>query len=162
MAEPNTGADKAPLDRGDKFVIVACKMPNGVVLNFNRYERMNETTADIRKIVDRRTITLKGWAHKVGEPPPVLIEGGYALTSGVPADLWDEWAKTHADSPLLEDRLIFAAPTSDRALKQAREQASVPKQFSPARPTDVPGVVVATDDKGKPLIKHNEKALIEA
>lgn len=162
MADPTAPAAPAPAKaaKGGQ-VTVACKMPNGVVLNFNRYERVNEQTLDIHKHVDTRRIVLKGYAHKVGEPPPVLIAGGYALTN-VDADLWGEWVDTHKGNDLLSDRLIFAASTPDRAVAQAREQAKVPAQFPPTKPSEVKGVSVATDDKGKPLIKHNEAALADA
>ena len=68
-------------------MFVACKIPNGLILSGAG-----------------KQFTLLGPGKvAVNERP-----GGYAITPNVPNDIWEEWAKTHADSELIQNHLVFA------------------------------------------------------
>jgi hypothetical protein len=116
------------------MILIACKAPNGVVLNLDRYEAIGDKGV-IRRLAGETTVTLKGWARPWGAPD--TTEGGYALTP-VPAEFWEAWLQTHADSPLLKDKIIL--PPHKDARAQAVDFAEVPQMNRPARVGDVPGV----------------------
>jgi hypothetical protein len=128
-------------------VIVGCKAPNGVILNLDRYEITHHEKMAVRKIEGKRTIVLRGFAHKFNEPDPTATSGGYRLTA-VPADFWAEWWKingSHAanPSPLIIDKIILPPPSSgaDKATNGAalaREMAEVPKMNAPLDPSGDP------------------------
>lgn len=120
----------------EEMVMIACKAPNGVVLDTDRYERTDQTSWAIRTIVGER-FTLKGWAHGTNKPDPAVGTGGYVLTP-VPAAFWAKWLATHADFPLLEDKTILG-PNKD-ARGQAIDHAAVPKMFDYANPKGVAGI----------------------
>lgn len=120
-------------------VTVACKMPGGVILNLDKYDTAAQ--GQIPQRISGGFVTLKGNAinrdpSKI-ESMPRLV-GGYAFTE-IDADFWDAWVKSHADSPLLKDRLIFAQPKAENAESKAKAQAEVPAMFPPA-PRKVQGV----------------------
>jgi hypothetical protein len=109
-------------------VLVGCKMPNGVVLNLDRYEIVIDR--DVRRIEGSKTVKLKGNAIAFGTPD--ITVGGYAFTT-VDADFWEAWVKHNVNSSLLADKLIFARPRTPDAEAQAREQSSVAGQFPPGK-----------------------------
>ena len=140
------------------LVTVACRLPNGCVLDFRRYEPQGLDGRSVLVRDDKRRIVLNGWAHRVGETPPLTIKGSYALTPNVDAALWDEWVKTHEDSDLLVNGVIFAeARYEDAGARAAEQSADLKRVFAPANPKDADfkGMETATDDRGKALVKHN-------
>ena len=57
-------------------VLVGCKAPNGLILNLDRYEVDAQGRA--RRMTGLKTVTLAGWAHRIGfEPDPTAETGGY-------------------------------------------------------------------------------------
>lgn len=159
-----TNPVKAPKGAASDIVVVGCKLPNGLVLNLDRYVPIGPPEkGQIRREVSRvGPFTLRGWAHERDKAPPADMVGGYALTP-IPRDFWEEWLKRNEDSDLLRDGLIFAGESLARAKAEAQEKAAIPLMYAPARPGDVPGVGIATDGdemgKGKPLIAHNTLAV---
>ena len=117
-------------------VLIACKAPNGLVLDLDRCERIGETQ-DVRVIKGGRAV-LKGWAHAFGKPDMTEETGGYALTQ-VDADFWASWIKVNADSPLIADRIILPPHNKDTP-GLAREHVAVPQMFKPASTDMVKGV----------------------
>lgn len=132
-------------------VAVACKMPNGCILDLDRYEKTNDK-GDVRLVRGSKRVTLKGWARRAEQP--ITTIGGYAITA-VDADFWEEWSKTHADFGPLVDGLIFAMPTFERAKSRALEQEKEPAMYAPADPKADRTVSTASDDRGNPIIASN-------
>lgn len=127
------------------MVMIACKAPNGLVLNLDRYEVAHAANGVVRRVRGDQRVTLAGWAHEHNKPDMTEGSGGYRLTP-VPADFWTAWLKLNPDSPLIADRIILPPPkgASEReALAQSIDHKAVPKMFPPAREGDVPGVVKA-------------------
>lgn len=109
------------------FVHVGCKIPSGIILNLTRYEVLNKEHGIVqRQGEELDTVTLKGTAIKFGQPD--LSLDGYVFTR-VPKDFWDEWMRTHADSSLLKDGFIKAAPSESAAKSIAREHEKERGQF---------------------------------
>ncbi len=121
-----------------RTVTVACKIPPGLVLQLQREENRMEDTRDGPRpraywVKYGRTYTVKGPAYPVGTPPkgfpkPPIIEGGYALTPGIPKDFWDQWAKQNEQAPYFqkpdgaEHGMIFAYPDMEDVVVAAAEQ----------------------------------------
>jgi hypothetical protein len=117
-------------------VMIACKAPNGLVLNLDVSVKTDERGGSK---INRgpTTVTLKGWSHPFNRPDPTEGLGGYALTP-VPTEFWEAWLATHADSPLLADKIILGPHRDARA--QAVAHDAVPKMFPPANTKDVAGI----------------------
>lgn len=90
-------------------VIVACKLPNGLVMRAGEHK-----------------IILAGANAS-------RVIGGYGLTS-VPSDLWEDWSKRHAATPFIKKRIVFAQPNAAKAEGQAKEQEGVRTGMEPLDP----------------------------
>lgn len=149
-APPEAKAAKA--DRSGEFVAVACKLPNGVILDLDRYAESDpQSTRPPRTIRGRLPpVHVKGWATPVGQS--IVAPGGYVVTP-VPKEFWDEWFERNKDGDLITSGVLFAQPTAARATAKATEQAGIKPVFAPITPTKNDGVTVAADDKGVPLLE---------
>ena len=118
--------------------VIACKHPNGLVLNCDQYQ--TDDRGNLLPVTRGRTVTLKGWAHKWGEPDVAGATGGYALTTltGQDADLWDKWIARNADHPFIVERVIL--PPHKDPMHQARDHSAVDKMHAPAKIGAIPGV----------------------
>lgn len=120
-------------------VTIACKHPNGLVLNLDRYVRLTDQGQQVRREVGRMTVKLAGWAHEFNVPDPAAATGGYVLTQ-VPADFWEQWLAEHKDFPMIADKTILGpgieAGMSPRAqgdiAGKARAHLDVPKMHAPS------------------------------
>ena len=130
--------------KGNGTVTVACKFPAGLVLQLCRKTEYVEEGAGgtrinrVRWDKDGPTYTVRGPAMPNGQVPKgyvrPVIEGGYALTSNIPADFFEQWMDQNKDSPLVTNRIIFAATTRDAAEGQAQDQEEFRSGFEPIEP----------------------------
>lgn len=136
-----------PSSAGEK-VTVACKIPNGMVLQLydmeNRVEPSPGGPKTVPVAVKRDApVKVRGPALPFGVfPRSFQIESGYALTPGVDREFFEEWLKQHADSDAVLNHLIFAETTEDRARGKAREMAAMRSGMEPLDMT-------TTDARGK-------------
>lgn len=73
---------------------------------------------------------------------PDKLEGGYALTHGIPAGFWAEWVEQNGMSAFVENRMVFAMDQAS-VVSKAREQAELKSGLEPlSRDTDVRGRLV--------------------
>lgn len=108
-------------------VFVGCKMPNGVELNLDRYEVLNQEQGTVRLVKSKvAPVTLKGNSVKFGAPDLSIY--GYVYTP-VPKEFWEEWLKHHAESSLLADGFIKPAASMNHAQGIAREHEKERGQF---------------------------------
>lgn len=116
--------------------MIGCKAPNGLVLNLDVSVKTDDRGGSK---INRgtTTVTLKGWSHAFNRPDPTEGQGGYAFTQ-IPTEFWDAWLATHADSPLLADKIILGPHRDARAHAVAHE--AVPKMFGHANMKDVAGI----------------------
>jgi len=110
-------------------VTVACKLPNGLDLmiceEFTTHEAvMGGGTREVKAFRP----TGRGF-HVKGNSAPHGVQihtpGGYALTTGIDADMWDAWLAQNKESPLVKNHMVFALPREDSATSKAKEQAEV-------------------------------------
>lgn len=90
-----------------KTVVVGCKLPNGLVIN---YGGTNATLAGTNSS---------------------LIEGGHGLTT-VDKDFWDLWLSEHKDYAPVAKGLIFAHEKEVNAKAEAKEKAKNKNGFEAA------------------------------
>lgn len=122
-------------------VTVACKLPNGIILQlFDMVEQEEVTLAGARTIrkampnFDREPVHIKGCSSPLGSP--ILLVGGYALTYGVDAQFLAEWMRQHADSDILKSRLLFAHEARDYVEDKAKEQRELLSGLQPMRKSE--------------------------
>lgn len=124
-------------------VVVACKVPLGVMLHVDeRTEMTVQTNQGAKQVVEYRRgserVTVLGPAYPNGQSPEGFrdkppITGGYALTYGIDKDFWDRWWADNADpecnpadmdhkngcrcTMIVRSRMIFAyeAPADTKA-----------------------------------------------
>lgn len=127
------------------MVVVACKIPNGLVLQLQRpFEKFEDTRDGPEKrtynVFHGRRYVVRGPAYPVGTlpegfnkfRPTPMIEGGYAITRGIPKDFWEEWLRQNAQAEYVlppnegaEHGMIFAYDDLDDLAAAAREQESL-------------------------------------
>ena len=129
-AQAQQGAAYQPSAAGAK-VTVYCNLPNGLRIHADR-------------MIEQRELILGGGsrmvkiAERVG--PDVLIHGnasprmpdgkvierhrmiaGYAVTDGVPKDIWDAWIEANRDSAAVRNKCIFAHQKVENGDAEARD-----------------------------------------
>ena len=141
-----------PISVSARTVTVACKVPMGLQLQL---QKDMEKWDDERGGPVKRTYKVKtgkiyyvaGPAYPQGGKPKnfprePMVEGGYALTPGIPAEFWEEWLHQNRLAPYVqatdgaEHGMIFAYGSKADTVAAAREQE---KQMSGLEPlsTDV-------------------------
>lgn len=78
--------------------IIGCKLPNGLVINH------------------------EGQRVKLAGTNDSLLLNGFGITRDVPADLWDGFAKTFADQPLIKNGVVFAVTDEKSAQSASKER----------------------------------------
>ena len=156
--------DKKPLDipkagpareKNGETVTVALKHPTGIVMEAFREERSQEPVlgGGFREVKvwrsTGRQYPINGNRVPFGQIPDYKIVGGYALTEGVPKDVYDIWCEQHSDSPLVEHKLLMAFASSDRAEGFAREHASTRSGMEPVAKSGDPRVDKKRTHDGK-------------
>ena len=144
---PITGTIRAS-QAGDK-VTVACKMPQGLVLQLYDIVEVDEQVSGgtrrikmaVPRLVNGREakIELNGTAYPQGLAPYAPIVGarepgrgeGFALTHNVPADFWEEWLAQNQHSPLLASGMLFAHQKMAFVEGDAKERVSLRSGLEP-------------------------------
>lgn len=124
-------------EKSAKFVTIACKHPPGVILRLfkTRMQMVPVLGGGMREEAIAEVIgdpiVIHGPQKPFGAEPKCIVVAGYALTSNVPIETWQEWKKQNADSDLLKNKLLFAYETPERATAAAKEHAKVRSGLEP-------------------------------
>lgn len=135
-----TQSRATPPASSGETVTVACKMPNGVVLQlfdmvpYSPGHGFPETTRAMPR--PSAKVVLNGNAidyDKLRRDQGMdrMIIGGYALTPGVPREFWEEWLRVNKDSALVLNKVVFAADSETRARDQAKDQRHIQSGLEP-------------------------------
>lgn len=134
-------------------VVVACKLPHGLVLEVIDpavFAEIDEKTGvRARPVAPENRFKVHGSARPVGVPLPddaAQVVGGFALTPGVPADLWDAWMAQNKAAPFVKQGLIFAHTKAGDAVAQSKDGKALRTGFEGLDP-DKPAPGIARDDK---------------
>lgn len=128
MAPPNQTPE--PRATGTGTVTVACKVPHGLVLRLQMKTKVNEPvmgggTREVEIYVPRpdvKTYTVNGPVTEQGKASKALVVDGFALTTGVPADFWQEWLSQNRELGAVVNGLIFAHEKKDSVDDMAAER----------------------------------------
>jgi hypothetical protein len=126
-------------------VTVACKVPNGIILR--AFELINTVEASPNggrevKMAQQlgEDFTVFGPARPHGEQPKTTVVGGYALTRGIPAELWNKWYEVNKNTDLVRNKQIFAYERLEAVKGNAKEQAKVRSGMEPITPDSDPRI----------------------
>lgn len=116
---------------GTDTVTVALKHPTGILLEVFKPEETMEPvlgggvrSATVHRSYGQR-FALNGNRVPFGMRPTYNIIGGYALTPGVPRELWEKWQDQHKDSDLVVNGLITAWESPADAEDFARDPDNI-------------------------------------
>lgn len=139
--------DTAPLAttvdaRSGSKVVVACKLPNGLVLHLEKETKVLEQRQNGPpewvtlwvKDTDKPEVRVHGNRVRFGDIPSWQIVGGYGLTENVDRDFWVAWLEKHEKQPYVVNELIWAEPTMDAARSRAKNQREVLSNMEPLNP----------------------------
>ena len=124
-SKPATGTDT---------VVIACKIPQGITISRYVWDEIAEPSASgisrqvkISRELEGSEFVIRGpnaslpSMSPAGIYPTLVNSGGYALTPGVPGDLWDAWYEANRNSDIVRRRLVFCASDENRARDEGRE-----------------------------------------
>lgn len=116
-------------------VLVACKIPNGLVLRVGKkYPRQEPVLGGGWRTVEEwraeKSVTVFGPGRAIGEDAKAPTEAGYALTP-VDADFWAQWLTDNMDTPLVVNHQIFAQDKADSIRKVAAEKKHIRSGMEP-------------------------------
>lgn len=137
------------------FVCVGCKIPNGIILQLSHRESQREPVmggghrdVDIwRKTGDKYTV--RGPSIPLGTVPRFIMAGGYAITSGIPEDFWNEWVKQNADSEIVRNKLIIGYPQLDYLQDECLDNEKRVTGLEPIDPSRLPRGIETAEEQAK-------------
>lgn len=138
--------ESTPPASSGETVTVACKLPHGLLLRVYDMVDAQEPVLgggirQFKRPVQRpEQFLIQGSAVPFGIIPGFRFEGGYALTEGVPKELWERWFEANKGSDMVKNGLIFAHTRLGHALGQAHEQIEVLSGLEPLKMKDDPRV----------------------
>lgn len=157
-ATMSQGAPATVSSAGEK-VVVANKLPFALRLRTFKMvgvieQRPNAPSKEIEMAEARPdTYLVSGTAEMRGPGRTSTKDGrrimwGYALTDGVPKDVWEQWAEDNKDQPMVRNKLVFAMPSMADAEACARENEGRVTNLEPLNPDGDPrmqrNIVTAT------------------
>lgn len=138
-----------------KTVTVACKLPNGLVLQlFEWIDVPQPGPGGIRMVkesvrVGQRYI-VRGNRFAYGQIPDFRItdnNNGYGLTQHIPRDFWDKWIEQNKDADYVKSKLIFAHARQVDTIAEAYENQKRKSGLEPIDPAKPPVRQVGTDEE---------------
>lgn len=145
-AAPRIAKEVTAPQTGTDTVVVACKMPNGIVIRaFEKVEEVEATPTGHRnyhivKGIPGTEFKCDGPASIAHQPANIVdmlgrnFPGNFALTAGCPADVWRNWLHWNQGTPLVTEGLIFALPDAGDAAQEAKSRASIRSGLEPINP----------------------------
>lgn len=135
MSDQKPKPDAMP--RANNTVTVACKLPHGIVIRDYVKGSFNENVmgggtreVDVFRPVGPK-IRIKGPTVPAAFVRSVEVIGGYAITEGVPADVFARWIDWNKDAPAVRNDLIFGHENRGRVVAWAKEHASAKSGVEP-------------------------------
>ena len=121
---------------GTATVTVFCKWPGGMILRAGKMVEQpmpSPLGAPISELRFRETgrHRVNGPAAPFGIAPRAPVIGGYAITKGVPKELWDAWHNANKDADYVRNRIIYAEEDESYGRDKAYDLRSVETGFEP-------------------------------
>jgi hypothetical protein len=151
------------LPRSNKTVTVACKLPHGIVIR--DFEERSEYEPVFGQAERRKVSVYRPVGPKIrikGPSVPSLfiryveVIGGYAITEGIPADVYERWENWNMEAPFFANDLIFAHEDGARARAWAKDHETIKSGMEPLETG-----MKLTDD-GRQVFKDNRVSMAGA
>jgi hypothetical protein len=130
-------AEARAVSKTPRTVTVACKMPHGVVIRDFVKTTVHEQVmgggsrpVEVFRPVGPK-IRIKGPTVPALFVRHVEVVGGYAITEGVPADVFERWVETNKEAPFIANELIYGHEKGDRVRSWAKERDEVRSGMEP-------------------------------
>lgn len=155
---PQSGVTKGKGTTMSGQVTVACKIPNGLILQLSQLVDTAEVTPQGYRTI-KKAQPIGPQVHIAGYSAPFMaaarapIVCGYALTRGVDADFWEAWLNQNHDADCVRNGLIFAHEKTADTRAQAKEQRAV---------TDNQGPLVPDTDRRIPTKRNKDGKQVPA
>lgn len=158
-------SERIQVSKSTSNVTVACKLPNGLVLQIYEYieEYQNSPTGPIKVKLAKKVgapVKLNGCALPFAVIPAYPVPSGYALTE-VPVEFWEKWSEQNKDADCIKNRVVFAHERREAATDRAKEQHEeivVPGKFNPQTGAN-DGRVVGVKSGLEPIDPRNPPAV---
>lgn len=148
--EPRPAIRHSRPRRSGETVVVACKAPMGLLLRmFEPHEYQEPSQTGMRDVKTFKVVNDPGkqWVirgtyvasagqayHRGNSAVAELLPGGYALTYGVPKEIWDNWYEYNKRTKLVTEQVVFAMPSLPKATERAKELRKVRSGLEPVDP----------------------------
>jgi len=141
---------------GTAVCTVFCKWPGGMILRAGKMVEQSMPSplgAPISELRFRETgrHRVSGPAAPFGFAPRVPVVGGYAITKGVPKDLWDAWYASNKDAEYVKNRIIYAEDDDAYGRDKAFELRDTATGFEPMNQGKDPRAKMLQNPHANPL-----------
>lgn len=125
-------------------VTVACKLPNGLQLQLQRFEERPSQIYGGGVRMERIAIfygpvvIVGGTASPYGMHPKHRMSNGYALTPNVDAEFFAKWVEQNKELEVVEKQMIFAMAKDDSLVSKTKEMEKVRTGLEPVDPENPP------------------------
>lgn len=138
-----------------RTVTVACKLPNGLVLQcFDWIDVPQPGPGGVRNVKEAVRVgpryIVRGNRIPFGVMPDFRMtdaNNGYALTTNIPEDFWDKWLEQNKDADYVRNKLVFAHRRQVDVIAEAHENQKRKSGLEPIDPVRPPVRQVGTDEE---------------
>jgi hypothetical protein len=143
-----TQTERSKPATGQETVIIGCKLPSGITLEVGLQtlglNSDGKRFTQVKRLDNYERIVLKGWHHHntTGLQLPAGTNMRPFLNRGISKAAWEEWKRTHENSWLIKNGILFEAAGEAEAQSKALDAMEGPAVFAPLDPTKptIPGV----------------------
>ncbi len=126
---------------GTAVVTVYSKLPIALRCVLHAPRTIREATMGGFRDVEQsfptdKEFVLKGTAPAQNEAPRCEMVAGFAVTKGIPKDLWEAWVKQNAEMPAVKKGMIVAHEVAAKGADAARENKVVKTGLERVNPND--------------------------
>jgi len=147
-------AENQKLPKSSKTVTVACKLPHGIVIR--DFEERAEYEPVYGQAERREVSVFRPVGPKIRIKGPTVpgifarlveVHGGYAITEGVPADVFERWMKHNENSQFVTSMMIYGHENKARVIDWAKDRDSIKSGMEPL------SVAMKMSDDGRQVFK---------
>lgn len=156
--------EDAPKSSAGAKVTVACNLPHGIVIRPYEWVPGREPIlgGGVKETKIARPLgtsfVINGIARKMGEDLAHRVVAGYAITEGVPKDVWDQWVEDNKSSAMVTNKCVFAYEQADRAIAEAKDNKGRRTGLEPLAQDGDPRTPRPTNRNVKPIAAEEDQA----
>lgn len=131
-------AKPEPIKSNGATVVIACKIPQGVILqNYEAVDGFEPVFGGGSRPIKSHqpvgpSVRINGCSRPLGSDPEAKrVIGGFALTFGVPKDFWDRWYAANQQLDMVKNGMIFAHESENKTVDQAKDMRTLKSGLEP-------------------------------